>query len=123
MTTMKKKEAVCSGCQAAAKMQCPTCIKQKLPPVYFCSQECFKKNWATHKAVHVKMVAAGTGTFSFWNYVTENSLLRLIFRSSLFPMLVIPSFLFLTYIVLSKGSHWFHSLLLGNRQILLFMVS
>jgi methionyl aminopeptidase len=33
-------------------MQCPTCIKQELEPSYFCSQACFKANWATHKTKH-----------------------------------------------------------------------
>ncbi|KAL1614135.1 Methionine aminopeptidase 1 [Diplodia seriata] len=35
----------------ASALQCPTC--QKLgKESYFCSQECFKKNWSEHKAVH-----------------------------------------------------------------------
>ncbi|KAI9010482.1 hypothetical protein CLU79DRAFT_773238 [Phycomyces nitens] len=35
-----------------AKLQCPTCLKLKIEGSFFCSQECFKKNWATHKAIH-----------------------------------------------------------------------
>uniref|UniRef100_A0A6B2L832 Methionine aminopeptidase n=1 Tax=Arcella intermedia TaxID=1963864 RepID=A0A6B2L832_9EUKA len=33
-------------------MQCPTCLKMKLRPAYFCSQNCFKANWNTHKLLH-----------------------------------------------------------------------
>ncbi|KAL1914529.1 uncharacterized protein VTP21DRAFT_8243 [Calcarisporiella thermophila] len=41
------------GCNNPAKLQCPTCIKLELPPAYFCSQECFKKNWSLHKVLHL----------------------------------------------------------------------
>lgn len=35
----------------ASTLQCPTC--QKLgKESYFCSQDCFKKNWGEHKALH-----------------------------------------------------------------------
>nr|OQO18667.1 hypothetical protein B0A51_14315 [Rachicladosporium sp. CCFEE 5018] len=35
----------------AGTLQCPTC--QKLgKEAFFCSQDCFKRNWATHKTVH-----------------------------------------------------------------------
>ena len=34
-------------------MQCPTCSKLGLPNSYFCNQDCFKKNWGTHKVKHV----------------------------------------------------------------------
>ncbi|KAF9629785.1 putative methionine aminopeptidase 1 protein [Lasiodiplodia theobromae] len=35
----------------ATALQCPTC--QKLgKESYFCSQDCFKKNWSEHKALH-----------------------------------------------------------------------
>jgi len=37
----------------ASKLGCPSCIKLQLPPTYFCSQECFKKAWPTHKKLHV----------------------------------------------------------------------
>lgn len=42
------------GCGKPAKLQCPTCLKQKLPDSYFCSQDCFKGYWKQHKAVHKK---------------------------------------------------------------------
>jgi methionyl aminopeptidase len=40
------------GCEAVAKMQCPTCIKLKLKAAYFCSQDCFKNSWSIHKTAH-----------------------------------------------------------------------
>ncbi|SAM01724.1 hypothetical protein [Absidia glauca] len=39
-------------CDKPAKLQCPSCLKLKIEGSFFCSQECFKKNWNTHKAVH-----------------------------------------------------------------------
>jgi methionyl aminopeptidase len=40
------------NCEKDATMLCPTCVKQSLPAAYFCSQECFKKSWASHKSKH-----------------------------------------------------------------------
>lgn len=40
------------GCEKAASLACPTCIKIGIPPSRFCGQECFKNNWATHKELH-----------------------------------------------------------------------
>jgi uncharacterized OB-fold protein len=40
------------GCGKTATLQCPTCIKLKIEGSYFCSQDCFKKNW-------VKMLKRG----------------------------------------------------------------
>ena len=40
------------GCTQPAKMQCPTCAKNKLEPSFFCSQDCFKANWQSHKVKH-----------------------------------------------------------------------
>ncbi|KAL6068376.1 Methionine aminopeptidase 1 [Balamuthia mandrillaris] len=41
------------GCDKPATLQCPTCRQKGLAPSFFCSQECFKKSWATHKTKHV----------------------------------------------------------------------
>lgn len=41
-------------CGKNADLQCPTCIKLALIPSYFCSQDCFKANWTTHKIKHIK---------------------------------------------------------------------
>ncbi|CAG8595256.1 9268_t:CDS:10 [Cetraspora pellucida] len=45
---------LCRGenCQNPSKLQCPTCLKLNIISSYFCSQECFKKNWSTHKLIH-----------------------------------------------------------------------
>lgn len=54
----------CEGCQSISSstttnnnkprlLQCPTCIKLKLDPSFFCSQKCFRDNWAVHKKKHV----------------------------------------------------------------------
>ncbi|KAK4547075.1 Methionine aminopeptidase 1 [Oleoguttula mirabilis] len=48
----KKRE--CSGDDCtndAGSLQCPTCQKVGKES-YFCSQECFKRNWAEHKKLH-----------------------------------------------------------------------
>ncbi|KAI9268057.1 peptidase M24, structural domain-containing protein [Phascolomyces articulosus] len=52
MSSTEGKVCQSSGCGKPAKLQCPTCLKLKIEGSFFCSQECFKKNWGTHKAVH-----------------------------------------------------------------------
>ena len=50
---------LCNGaaCQNEANLQCPTCIKLGIEKMgFFCSQECFKSNWLTHKNLHNKPV-------------------------------------------------------------------
>ncbi|XP_078425922.1 methionine aminopeptidase 1 [Cetorhinus maximus] len=42
------------GCDREARLQCPTCIKLGIQGSFFCSQECFKGSWATHKLLHKK---------------------------------------------------------------------
>ncbi|CEG81117.1 Putative Methionine aminopeptidase [Rhizopus microsporus] len=53
---------VCSaeGCEKSATLQCPTCIKLKIEGSLFCSQDCFKKNWAQHKLVHKAKIESNT---------------------------------------------------------------
>ncbi|KAB5585817.1 putative methionine aminopeptidase [Coniochaeta sp. 2T2.1] len=44
----------CSGGDCdndAGSLQCPTCLKLGKDS-FFCGQECFKRNWGTHKAIH-----------------------------------------------------------------------
>ncbi|KAK9780716.1 putative Methionine aminopeptidase [Seiridium cardinale] len=36
----------------AGHLQCPTCLKLGIKDSYFCSQDCFKRNWSTHKTLH-----------------------------------------------------------------------
>ena len=52
MTPPDADHPVCEGCGDPSKLQCPSCIKMGLPNSYWCGQECFKKNFATHKAKH-----------------------------------------------------------------------
>jgi len=41
-----KKECMGADCQnEAGSLQCPTCLKLGVKDSYFCSQECFKRNW------------------------------------------------------------------------------
>lgn len=62
--------ATCSspGCNNAitSNLACPTCAKLGLAPAYFCTQDCFKTNWATHKQVHAlaKQIMAAQGYVS-----------------------------------------------------------
>lgn len=43
------------GCtKPASNLSCPTCVKLGITTSKFCDQACFKRNWATHKAVHAK---------------------------------------------------------------------
>lgn len=45
---------ICSGVDCAnpaGSLKCPTCLKHNVDSNY-CSQECFKRNWKKHKAVH-----------------------------------------------------------------------
>jgi len=36
----------------SSRLACPKCIQLGIAPTYFCSQDCFKANYASHKAVH-----------------------------------------------------------------------
>ncbi|KAF6207728.1 hypothetical protein GE061_016176 [Apolygus lucorum] len=47
------------GCNLEAKLQCPTCINLGIQGSFFCSQDCFKENWKSHKVLH--KLAKGTG--------------------------------------------------------------
>uniref|UniRef100_A0A672S8N8 Methionine aminopeptidase n=1 Tax=Sinocyclocheilus grahami TaxID=75366 RepID=A0A672S8N8_SINGR len=54
MAAVETRECETEGCRSEAKLQCPTCIKLGIQGSYFCSQECFKGSWATHKQLHKK---------------------------------------------------------------------
>lgn len=34
----------------AGSLQCPTCLKLGIKDSYFCSQDCFKKNWVRSRS-------------------------------------------------------------------------
>lgn len=57
---------LCIVCEAPSKLKCPTCLKQSLPDAFYCSQDCFKANWSTHKTLHAPAPSApaSTGTFN-----------------------------------------------------------
>ena len=52
-TTMLDQQCQGASCGKPAQLRCPTCIKMNLADAFYCDQQCFKANWATHKAVHV----------------------------------------------------------------------
>lgn len=65
----------CNGadCEQPANLQCPVCIEKKLNAIgYFCSQECFKKNWALHKLLH----DSAKPSFNPWPYFKFTGNLR-----------------------------------------------
>jgi len=41
----------------ASNLSCPTCLKLGIAASRFCDQECFKRSWPTHKAVHAQAAA------------------------------------------------------------------
>ncbi|KAF7456175.1 methionine aminopeptidase [Cryptosporidium felis] len=49
-----RNKILCEGCNSEtnSKLSCPQCIKLGLKRSYFCSQTCFKDNWAVHKLKH-----------------------------------------------------------------------
>ncbi|KAI8977204.1 methionyl aminopeptidase 1 [Mycotypha africana] len=52
---MAETKPICSSieCRKEAHLQCPTCVKLgNTEGSFFCSQDCFKKSWGAHKAVH-----------------------------------------------------------------------
>ena len=41
-----KRKCLGAGCgKDAGDLQCPTCLKLGIHDSYFCSQDCFKRNW------------------------------------------------------------------------------
>ncbi|CAM0139963.1 unnamed protein product [Umbelopsis sp. WA50703] len=62
--------AVCNAnnCDNPAKLECPTCIKQSISGSLFCSQDCFKKSWGLHKAIHGRPDGATYDPFPNFKY-------------------------------------------------------
>ncbi|XP_058084986.1 methionine aminopeptidase 1A-like [Magnolia sinica] len=46
----------CARCGKPAHLHCPKCVELRLPreSAVFCSQDCFKASWSSHKTVHLK---------------------------------------------------------------------
>ncbi|KAE9460030.1 hypothetical protein C3L33_08100, partial [Rhododendron williamsianum] len=53
----------CVQCGKPAHLQCPKCVELKLPRegAAFCTQDCFKSSWSTHKSVHLKEKLSALG--------------------------------------------------------------
>jgi hypothetical protein len=50
-----KKKCMGADCEnEAGSLQCPTCLKLGIKDSFFCSQDCFKKNWVCVHAGNVK---------------------------------------------------------------------
>ncbi|GLT39553.1 hypothetical protein SLA2020_137370 [Shorea laevis] len=66
---------LCAQCGKPARLQCPKCMELKLPRegAAFCTQDCFKASWSSHKSAHLKakLSAPGTGTAGEQNTVNE----------------------------------------------------
>ncbi|GAY41945.1 hypothetical protein CUMW_063250 [Citrus unshiu] len=54
----------CVRCGKPAHLQCPKCMELKLPRegAAFCTQDCFKASWTSHKSVHLKAKLSAPGT-------------------------------------------------------------
>ncbi|KAI8083367.1 methionine aminopeptidase 1-like protein [Gilbertella persicaria] len=66
------KTCISEGCDKPATLQCPTCIKLKIGGSFFCSQDCFKKNWGQHKLVHkAKIESEPHDPFPNYRYTGE----------------------------------------------------
>ncbi|XP_024948349.2 methionine aminopeptidase 1A isoform X2 [Citrus sinensis] len=63
----------CVRCGKPAHLQCPKCMELKLPRegAAFCSQDCFKASWTSHKSVHLKAKLSAPGTGENSSLVSE----------------------------------------------------
>ncbi|KAJ5202092.1 Methionine aminopeptidase 1 [Penicillium cinerascens] len=68
----------------AGTLQCPTCLKAGTDS-FFCSQDCFKRSWGEHKAVHKKT----TGNFNPFPSFQFTGSLRPVYPLS--PKRTVPS--------------------------------
>ncbi|KAI7871144.1 peptidase M24, structural domain-containing protein [Spinellus fusiger] len=69
MTDISSNICESPACGQPAKLQCPTCLKLGMKDSFFCSQECFKKNWSTHKVVHAaKKETEVHNPFPYYSY-------------------------------------------------------
>ncbi|CAK7566378.1 MAG: Methionine aminopeptidase 1 [Sporothrix epigloea] len=61
MTDVSEKRPCAGGdcSNDAGTLQCPTCLKLGMKDSFFCSQECFGRNWVSHKSVHKKESKVG----------------------------------------------------------------
>ncbi|XP_028754180.1 methionine aminopeptidase 1A [Neltuma alba] len=64
MATVAETTLSCANCGKPAHLQCPKCVELKLPRegAAFCTQDCFKSSWSSHKSVHLKAKLTSRGT-------------------------------------------------------------
>ncbi|KFY73356.1 hypothetical protein V499_06556 [Pseudogymnoascus sp. VKM F-103] len=68
MTATAEQKRMCIGADCpneAGTLQCPTCLKLDIKDSFFCSQDCFKKNWSTHKTAHKSSLFNPFPTYPF----------------------------------------------------------
>ncbi|KAH8099480.1 methionine aminopeptidase [Cristinia sonorae] len=51
-TVVTCQSSSCVNGKPPSKLECPTCNKLGIKGSYFCTQDCFKAGWKTHKVVH-----------------------------------------------------------------------
>jgi len=59
----------------STNLACPKCIELGLAPTYFCTQACFKSNYAAHKQVHTlakKIIEAKGYVCVYMGYVMSS---------------------------------------------------
>lgn len=55
-----KKKCLGADCENdAGSLQCPTCLKLGIKDSFFCSQDCFKKNWVCPSLLVAQLSIAG----------------------------------------------------------------
>ncbi|EPE04466.1 methionine aminopeptidase 1 [Ophiostoma piceae UAMH 11346] len=71
MAAIASEARPCAGADCdkeAGSLQCPTCLKQDIKDSFFCSQECFGRNWVAHKTIHKKAVKNLFNPFPNFNF-------------------------------------------------------
>lgn len=65
MTTILKCNAV--DCDNDATLHCPTCQSKNIDYRLsaFCSQDCFKSCWKSHKKIHIDTIASPVGNYNY----------------------------------------------------------
>jgi len=59
-----------------SRLACPVCIKLSLTPAYFCGQDCFKANYASHNKIHklARQIASAKGAASGHRKIPPNGI-------------------------------------------------
>lgn len=53
MSALSNHKCNTTDCDKQSTLQCPTCLKMGIQGSFFCSQECFKGFWKSHKIIHL----------------------------------------------------------------------